>query len=83
LQVTWIQRKADSIHLLTVGKLTYSNDARFSLNFRYPNNWRLQVLFVGHRDEATYECQVATHPPRVLQVTLRVSGESPFFYSLF
>jgi hypothetical protein len=76
LQVTWIQRKEDSIHLLTVGKQTYSNDARFSLNFRYPNNWRLQVLFVSRRDEATYECQVATHPPRVLQVTLRVSGES-------
>ncbi|XP_065352794.1 uncharacterized protein LOC135947785 [Cloeon dipterum] len=72
--VTWIQRKEDSIHLLTVGKQAYSNDARFSLNFRYPNNWRLQILFVSRRDEATYECQVATHPPRVLQVRLRVSA---------
>jgi len=82
LQVTWIQRKEDSIHLLTVGKQAYSNDARFSLNFRYPNNWRLQILFVSRRDEATYECQVATHPPRVLQVTLRVSGEYFIFTDL-
>ncbi|EFN80352.1 hypothetical protein EAI_14697 [Harpegnathos saltator] len=62
-QVTWLQHNKDSFRLLTVGRIPYSVDQRISLNFRYPSNWRLQILYASPRDSGLYKCQVATHPP--------------------
>ncbi|XP_076035957.1 uncharacterized protein LOC143021941 isoform X2 [Oratosquilla oratoria] len=70
--VSWVRREGEQIKLLTWGLHTYSNDARYSLNFEHPNNWKLQVKYTQRRDEGIYECQVSTHPPRILYVVLNI-----------
>ena len=65
----------DDLQLLTVGLHTYSGDSRYTVEFQYPNNWRLQIKFTNKRDEGTYECQISTHPPKVIQIHLHINGE--------
>ncbi|KYM81677.1 hypothetical protein ALC53_07839 [Atta colombica] len=74
-KVTWLQHNKDFFRLLTVGRTPYSNDQRISLNFRYPSNWRLQILYANPRDSGLYQCQVATHPPLVKKINVVVTGE--------
>lgn len=73
-KVTWLQHNKDFFRLLTVGRTPYSNDQRISLNFRYPSNWRLQILYANPRDSALYQCQVATHPPLVKKINIVVTA---------
>ncbi|PNF22814.1 hypothetical protein B7P43_G02530 [Cryptotermes secundus] len=75
--VSWVRRKhgEDDLQLLTVGLHTYSGDSRYTVEFQYPNNWRLQIKFTNKRDEGTYECQISTHPPKVIQIHLHINGE--------
>ncbi|KAJ1528342.1 hypothetical protein ONE63_006762 [Megalurothrips usitatus] len=75
--VSWVLRKPseDSLRLLTVGHMTYSGDTRHSVEFLYPNNWRLIVRNVTKLDEGTYECQISTHPPKLIRTHLLVNGE--------
>ncbi|XP_011645281.1 uncharacterized protein LOC105432259 [Pogonomyrmex barbatus] len=73
-QVTWIQINKDSFRLLTVGLTPYSNDQRISLHYRYPSNWRLQILYANPRDSGLYQCQVATHPPLVKKINVIVTA---------
>ncbi|KAM0733468.1 Zwei Ig domain protein zig-8 [Formica fusca] len=73
-EVTWLQHSKDSFRLLTVGKMSYSNDQRISLNFRYPSNWRLQILYASPRDSGLYQCQVATHPPLVKKINVVITA---------
>lgn len=75
LQVTWVHRRGEQMHLLTVGAATYSSDARLALRFRYPNDWRLEVSPVTLRDQGRYECQVTTHPLLARIVNLKVTGQ--------
>ncbi|KAE8743512.1 hypothetical protein FOCC_FOCC010899, partial [Frankliniella occidentalis] len=76
--VSWVLRKPseDSLRLLTVGQMTYSGDARHAVEFLYPNNWRLIVKNVTKADEGTYECQISTHPPKLIRTHLLVNGTS-------
>lgn len=73
-EVTWVQHNKESFHLLTVGRIPYSNDQRISLNFRYPSNWRLQILYANPRDSGLYQCQVATHPPLVKKINVVITA---------
>lgn len=73
------RRSGDTnLDLLTVGKHTYSGDPRYKIEFQYPNNWRLKIEMVAKDDEGTYECQISTHPPRIIQKNLYVNGKRIF-----
>lgn len=46
--------------------------------FRYPNNWRLGIDSVNKGDEGDFQCQINTHPPKVLTYQLKVIGKVKF-----
>ncbi|XP_042882351.1 hemicentin-1-like [Penaeus japonicus] len=71
--VLWAKRDGIDYHVLTFGIHTYHNDNRYTLNYEYPNNWKLQIRYVQKRDEGLYECQVSTHPPKIKRVFLSVT----------
>lgn len=76
-QVSWVRRKPGEtgLELLTVGLQTYSGDARYKIEFQYPNNWKLKIESASKDDEGTYECQISTYPPRVIQKNIFIIGK--------
>ncbi|XP_025837624.1 lachesin-like, partial [Agrilus planipennis] len=69
--VSWIRRK--DYHLLTVGVVTYSSDARFQvIHSQHSEDWTLQIKYVQTRDAGLYECQVSSHPPTSIFIQLIV-----------
>ncbi|XP_055535002.1 uncharacterized protein LOC129724286 [Wyeomyia smithii] len=74
--VSWVRRKhgETDLQLLTVGKQTYSGDPRYTIEFQYPNNWRLKIAAASKSDEGVYECQISTHPPKVIIYYLHVNA---------
>lgn len=56
LQVTWLKREQNNSHiqLLTIGVHTYTFDKRFTVEFEYPNNWRLRIADTNKSDEGLY-----------------------------
>ncbi|XP_076277280.1 zwei Ig domain protein zig-8 isoform X1 [Lasioglossum baleicum] len=73
LKVSWVRRRGEELHLLTIGRDTYANDMRFSLELEQPNDWRLLLHSATERDGGLYECQVSAHPPLIRTVHLTVS----------
>lgn len=64
------------IHLLTVGRYTYTSDQRFSAHHvPMTHFWQLRIRGLTHADAGKYECQVSTTPPRGHQMYLKVVGE--------
>lgn len=68
------------LELLTVGQQTYSGDSRYKVEFQYPNNWKLKIESVVKEDEGTYECQISTYPPRVIQKNIFIIGKYVRFH---
>lgn len=76
LKVSWVRRHEDGekMTLLTYGQQTYTGDARYTVEFQYPDNWRLKIKSVNSSDEGQYECQISTHPPMTIVVNLHING---------
>ena len=82
MQVSWFRKEDDFLHVLTIGKETFSADQRYASAFKEPYNWRLKIKPTQTIDDGTYLCQISTHPPTILVTNLQVIGKfSLFLYS--
>ena len=73
MQVSWFRTR--DLHLLTVGRFTYTSDDRFkAVHQKGSDDWLLKIHYVQHRDAGRYECQVSTTPPLSYSVYLSVVG---------
>ncbi|CAG9760075.1 unnamed protein product [Ceutorhynchus assimilis] len=60
-QVSWVRHR--DVHLLTVGRYTYTSDQRFrAIHQPHSEDWTLQIKYPQHRDSGVYECQVSSTP---------------------
>ncbi|CAK1578061.1 unnamed protein product [Parnassius mnemosyne] len=61
IQISWVRHR--DIHLLTVGRYTYTSDQRFrAIHLPHSEDWTLQIKYPQHRDSGIYECQISTTP---------------------
>ncbi|KAG5899917.1 hypothetical protein JTB14_002469 [Gonioctena quinquepunctata] len=59
--VSWVRHR--DVHLLTVGRYTYTSDQRFrAIHQPHSEDWILQIKYPQHRDSGVYECQVSSTP---------------------
>jgi len=73
--VSWVRHR--DIHLLTVGRYTYTSDQRFeALHSPHTEDWQLRVKYPQRKDTGVYECQISTTPPIGHFVHLHVVGNS-------
>lgn len=69
--VTWIRHR--DLHLLTVGKATYTPDNRFQSVYNPQlSEWSLKVLYPQKQDSGIYECQVGSSPPVGISMSLSI-----------
>ncbi|XP_069163039.1 LOW QUALITY PROTEIN: kin of IRRE-like protein 1 [Procambarus clarkii] len=69
--VSWIRHR--DIHLLTVGRFTYTSDERFSSRHSAgSDDWLLMIHYLQERDGGMYECQISTTPPQSHLIHLSV-----------
>ncbi|CAH0553695.1 unnamed protein product [Brassicogethes aeneus] len=60
--VSWVRHR--DIHLLTVGRYTYTSDQRFeAIHTPHTEEWSLQIRYPQIKDSGIYECQISTTPP--------------------
>ncbi|CAD6230347.1 GSCOCG00012165001-RA-CDS, partial [Cotesia congregata] len=61
-QVSWVRHR--DIHLLTVGRYTYTSDQRFEAqHYPHTEEWTLKIRYPQRKDSGFYECQISTTPP--------------------
>nr|CAH7744973.1 unnamed protein product [Callosobruchus chinensis] len=60
--VSWVRHR--DIHLLTVGRYTYTSDQRFeAVHAPHTEDWTLRIRYPQKKDSGIYECQISTTPP--------------------
>ncbi|XP_046677782.1 zwei Ig domain protein zig-8-like [Homalodisca vitripennis] len=60
--VSWVRHR--DIHLLTVGRYTYTSDQRFeAVHSPHTEDWTLRIRYPQKKDTGIYECQISTTPP--------------------
>ncbi|KAK4881406.1 hypothetical protein RN001_004725 [Aquatica leii] len=60
--VSWVRHR--DIHLLTVGRYTYTSDQRFeAMHSPHTEDWTLRIRYPQRKDSGIYECQISTTPP--------------------
>ncbi|KAI8033743.1 hypothetical protein M5D96_013500 [Drosophila gunungcola] len=61
-KVSWVRHR--DIHLLTVGRYTYTSDQRFeAMHSPHAEDWTLRIRYAQRKDSGIYECQISTTPP--------------------
>ncbi|XP_015440372.1 PREDICTED: titin homolog [Dufourea novaeangliae] len=69
--VSWVRHR--DIHLLTVGRFTYTSDQRFmALHMPLTEEWMLKIQYPQKKDSGIYECQISTTPPIGYPISLTV-----------
>ncbi|KAK7074514.1 hypothetical protein SK128_010652 [Halocaridina rubra] len=69
--VSWVRHQ--DIHVLTVGRITFTNDDRFqAMNKPGSDIWMLRIKFPQLEDAGKYECQVSMKPPIARVINLNV-----------
>lgn len=72
--------RSRDLHLLTVGRFTYTSDERFkAVHQAGSQDWLLKIFYVQLRDAGQYECQVATTPPMTHSIWLSIMGKGKRF----
>lgn len=57
LQVSWVRHR--DIHLLTVGRYTYTSDQRFeALHSPHTEEWTLRIRYAQRKDSGIYEVRI-------------------------
>ncbi|EFN83452.1 hypothetical protein EAI_07832, partial [Harpegnathos saltator] len=71
--VSWVRHR--DIHLLTVGRYTYTSDQRFEATHKFHGEeWKLCIRYPQEKDSGVYECQISTTPPIGHRIHLTVVG---------
>ncbi|KAH0820494.1 hypothetical protein GEV33_002297 [Tenebrio molitor] len=82
LQVSWVRHR--DVHLLTVGRYTYTSDQRFrAIHQPHSEDWTLQIKYPQHRDSGVYECQVSSTPHLSHFIHLTVIEQPIFIVQCF
>ncbi|XP_037932300.1 zwei Ig domain protein zig-8 [Teleopsis dalmanni] len=79
-KVSWVRHR--DIHLLTVGRYTYTSDQRFeAMHSPHAEDWTLRIRYAQRKDSGIYECQISTTPPIGHSVYLNIVGKSDRYES--
>lgn len=75
VQVSWVRHR--DIHLLTVGRYTYTSDQRFeALHSPHTEEWTLRIRYAQRKDSGVYEVSDKNeiNLQRTIECTLLITG---------